>query len=421
MATKPNPETLLRFDGVELSAPKMREDGTMELEGLVVKPGVQLYRLPGGDIRRELITADELHDEASLATLRRLPLTMRHPPGNRVTPQNVSFHQVGDTSDLTEVMADGHVKIKIIARADRALKAISDGVQGLSAAYLLERLELTSGVDPEFGPFDAIQRGRRYNSVGLVELGRAGRSVRVRADESDAGVMTTADEPDNTPSQTPLILWPKDDPMNLIAMLATLLASELARGDAGMHANLTTAKDEAEKQAKELGLETTRADEAEKALGLSATEVQEKEGEITILKKNAVDAEKLRADSAETPEQKLAWFDERHTLLDLAKTHGVKGELSKLTNKAIQLEVVKSSGIELRGDEDEGYIRGMFKMMSETSKAAPDPRYIGESKPGSKPEDDPTRADENNTPLSIDPAGDAQRASFEANKKRLHG
>lgn len=416
---KPSPDTLLRFDSIELSAPILREDGTLEMEGLVVKPGVQLYRLPGGDIRRELIPKEELHDEASLATLRRLPLTMRHPPGNRITPQNVQFFQVGDTSDLTEVMPDDHVKIRIIARADRALKAIESGIRGLSAAYVLERLELTSGVHEEFGAYDAIQRGRRYNSVGLVELGRAGRSVRVRADEADAGIMVPADEPDTQPPQTPLILWPKDEPMNLVSIIAALLASELARGDSNMFANLTTAKGEAEKQANELAGEKIRADEAETALKGANGKVHERDGKITVLMKNAADAEQTRADEAESPEQRLAWFDERKTLLDLASSKGVKGDLSKLDNKAIQLEVVKTAGIELRGDEDEGYIRGMFKMMSETTKQAPDPRYKGVPVTPAKPG---VRADEGDEkPLSIDPAGDAQQAAFNENKKRLQG
>jgi hypothetical protein len=168
------------FSGPLLS-PVMREDGTLLMSGRVAKPGILPYRQADGSIRRELVLAEDLHNEDSLATLGRAPVTLTH-PAEMVTPDSVGDVGVGDVDGEVVVEKEGgFVTVKLAARRRDAIDAVMAGTQELSPGYLV-RLEETSGDHPVFGRFDAIQRDRRYNHLAIVDRARAGPSVRLRTD-----------------------------------------------------------------------------------------------------------------------------------------------------------------------------------------------------------------------------------------------
>src|SRR5690554_4231057 len=176
--------TVARYDRAALKSFVKTDEGYLLVEGYASRPGILQYIQPDGTARRELVPADELAKTDSLATLARKPVTLDHPDGF-VTPENVADHQVGDVSESIEIEEmNGFVKIRMAVRKADAIEAINNGVRELSVGYTTE-IEETSGVDPVFGRYDAIQRNRRYNHVAIVPRGRAGSEVGLRADSAD--------------------------------------------------------------------------------------------------------------------------------------------------------------------------------------------------------------------------------------------
>lgn len=176
-----------RFDSASLRTVVRTDEGYLLVEGFASRPGILEYTNPDGSTRRELVPEDELSRTDSLATLARKPVTLGHPEGEFVSPENVEKYQVGDVAESIEIEElNGFVKIRMAIRKKDAIDAVEKGTRELSVGYTVD-LEKTPGEHPVYGRYDAIQRNRRYNHVAIVPAGRAGTAVGLRADDSDAG------------------------------------------------------------------------------------------------------------------------------------------------------------------------------------------------------------------------------------------
>ena len=196
---------VMRYDALgELMPAHRRPDGTLFFEGRPAKVGILEYRDASGKVTREFVPASTLFSEDAMSTLGRAPLTLAHPSGGRVTPDNIDEVLVGDTD--SDVVAErtaegGFVRVKGAVRRRDALDAIAEGVHELSVGYL-------ATVDPTPGewmgrPYDAVQKTRLANHIAIVPQGRAGSDVALRADSQDA-IMIGAARPqeDRMPAQT---------------------------------------------------------------------------------------------------------------------------------------------------------------------------------------------------------------------------
>ena len=182
--------TVTRYDVAELGSIETTPQGFLRAPAFLTRAGVLDYRRPDGSVRRELRPPSAVFDAQSLATLAAAPLTDLH-PAEMVSPKNFRRLAIGHVSD--EVKQDGqHVAARVTVQDADAIAAVQAGERReLSCGYTCD-LDETPGTyrraDGTVEHYDAVQRNIKYNHVGIgpKNWGRAGSSVALRLDSSDA-------------------------------------------------------------------------------------------------------------------------------------------------------------------------------------------------------------------------------------------
>jgi hypothetical protein len=172
-----------RLDLGELRPMTRRGDGTVRVQAHLTRCGVFPYLQPDGTIRRELRPRDEVMDPESLASFAGVPVTNDHPP-EMVDSKNARKYAVGSLQG-TPIPDDDHVRGDLSVYDGETIGQMDSGSRRqVSLGYTCD-LEETPGVDPVYGPYDAIQRNIRGNHVALVTTARAGGTARVRLDAAE--------------------------------------------------------------------------------------------------------------------------------------------------------------------------------------------------------------------------------------------
>lgn len=193
-------DEVTRYDAAGRLSKAVRTDaGWLRAPATVTRVGVLTYRQKDGTIRRELRLPEEVLKAESLASLATVPVTREHPatPSGLLDAATAKQFAVGHTGERVDT-ADGKVNTSIVLTDPEAIGDVERGErEQLSAGYRL-RLDMTPGVHPEFGPYDAVQRDIRYNHVALTRAGRAGPEVRLHLD-SDAIEVADEQREDSAP------------------------------------------------------------------------------------------------------------------------------------------------------------------------------------------------------------------------------
>lgn len=172
-----------RLDSGRLAKAKRTPQGGIRADGTIAIAKVLEYRNTDGSIRREWFPESEAKREDSLATLEVAAVTMRH-PREMVTARNYRDYNVGLIR--APRFADGAQHAEIVVQDAEQLDAIeADGAE-LSAGYHCDLVE-KPGVTPDGEPYDAIQKNRVYNHVGIGPIGwaRAGAGAALHLDGHD--------------------------------------------------------------------------------------------------------------------------------------------------------------------------------------------------------------------------------------------
>lgn len=228
--------------------------GGLVLDAALTRTGIFTYIGHGGKEIRELRPEAEVFRADSIASLRDLPVTDRHPP-RAVTPQNARQYRRGHVS--------GEAK-----REDSKISAqlVLDDAELIAAVERRDRTEVSCGYtcDTDETPgvfegkaYDRVQKNIVYNHVAIVERGRAGSEVRLRLDAAgDAEIDEAPTAPaQKAPNMKTIRIDGVDYPLNTPAEIDAMTAA---------HARVEKARsDEAAKVAKERETQTARADAAE--------------------------------------------------------------------------------------------------------------------------------------------------------------
>lgn len=170
--------TQLRHDRTQLQRVKRTDDGYLTGESIVTRTGVFEYLNEDGTIRRELRHPDDVFDEASLETLRMLPMTDLH-PDEEVNSENVDRLGVGTTGENYKI--DGTtIRIPINVTHKRGIDSVDAGRRQLSLGYRVRIEEMPGEYNGQ--PYDVRQRDIRYNHLALVDRARAGDQARINLD-----------------------------------------------------------------------------------------------------------------------------------------------------------------------------------------------------------------------------------------------
>jgi len=163
---------------------KMKKDSAGFLSGSapVAKVGIMSYLMADGSVLRELVPAETLFDEDSMASLRLKPVTDSHPSERQVNSDNAGITQVGYTGEI--IAQDGHfLTSNMVITDQRAIDSVNGGKQELSPGYQAELVFQKGTFNGD--KYDAIQIGRKYNHLAIVDNARGGADIRLLLDSKD--------------------------------------------------------------------------------------------------------------------------------------------------------------------------------------------------------------------------------------------
>lgn len=176
-----------RVDQGSLRKPSRTPQGFLRVDGYASRVGVFEYLNDDGSTRRELRLPEEVFRADALAGFEGAPLTDGHPPV-MVTSDNVKTYERGTVT--SGARRDGDFVVTSIVIKDPALiRKVERGDTGLSVGYSID-LEEKSGVHPQFGRYDAIQRNLVINHLAAGVHPRAGKDARIRMDGVTAAQRT---------------------------------------------------------------------------------------------------------------------------------------------------------------------------------------------------------------------------------------
>lgn len=179
----------VRFDAGTLGEARKTPQGGLAIPAHLTRAGVFTYYRDGKAIR-EWRPMAEVARPATLDSLRNAPLTVRHPRGGAVTPDNYRGLSVGHVGADVKMDAD-KTAATVFVQDKAGLDAIANGWRDLSCGYTCDT-DNTPGVVPEGEPdagkqYDRVQRNILYNHNAIVPHGRAG-TARLHLDAADNAV-----------------------------------------------------------------------------------------------------------------------------------------------------------------------------------------------------------------------------------------
>lgn len=322
-----------RQDTGELREPKRTREGYLYVEARIARPGIYIYGDGVGGEIRELIPRSVLAAPASLDSMKLKPITVNHPDVD-VDSSNHKSLSVGDVGNEYRVDEDGRPIFPMYVKAKEAVDAIEAGVQEVSPGYMA-RVDFTPGVDPEFGPYDAVQVERGpYNHLAIVPAGRGGEGVRLRADAARQ-IRRVDDKPTKGKIMT--------------------LEEAIAAG-------IVVLKIDHDNTVAELSILKTDAAEAVAKVDTLTVEKAALQSTVDAIPSDA-DAAKARID----------WFGERAEIVAAAGVAGIEdAEIVKTDNAALKKATVLKVKTDANQDGDPSYFDAAFDMLKGDLRAKAD-------------------------------------------------
>lgn len=330
-----------RFDRAEIGELRpaaTSQEGFLLVDVYIAKPGVLTYRDISGQEWRELITADELHRADSLATLVGKPVTLEHPDDD-VDPDNADRHSKGAIGENITVMQDGRVRIVYMVQKRDAISEIQTGRKREASPGYVCDIDNTPGVHPEFGPYDRVQKNRRYNHGAICSRARGGPEIHLRYD-SDAAMVAHNDSKDDDM-----------DPKLVAALIAALSVQGFSRQDAeGEAAKMADMMEENKKLKADNEAMKAKLDKFEAASAKKDEEGDEEEPGMS--KKDALEFARQYAADRRALESVASRFD------SVDVTAGALAD-----NEALRKAIVLAANPNARKDGTPDYYAAAFDMI----------------------------------------------------------
>ncbi len=173
-----------RCDVSKLKSPFIDHRGYLRADALLARTGIQEYQMTDGSIRRELRPKEEVLKKDSVKSLLGAVVTNDHPPVP-LDSKNTRSYAVGHLDGEPEEIDDCYLKDGMTIYDQSTIDDVmTRGKQQISMGYHCD-IEMSPGVDPQFGAYDAIQRNIGHNHAAIVKDGRAGPVVKIKMDSVD--------------------------------------------------------------------------------------------------------------------------------------------------------------------------------------------------------------------------------------------
>lgn len=168
-----------------------RPDGFLTVDVPITRPGVFPYQRNDGTIQMEAKLPEEIFSDLTITSARAKPVTDQHPP-EPVTLENINRYSRG-MSHTDSRVENGMLKVSVTITDQALIERVRSGDQReISIGFLSDVIEEPGSYQGE--AYQYAQRNIDINHIAVVERGRAGSQVSIRAD-SDAWQIDETDPP----------------------------------------------------------------------------------------------------------------------------------------------------------------------------------------------------------------------------------
>lgn len=184
---------LQRYDKAYIKDYAETPEGYLTVTVPITRPGVFPYQRQDGTVQMEAKLPKDIFSDRVLYTARSKPVTDGHPT-EPVTIDNYQTYAKG-MSHTDSRVEDLKVYISLTVTDKDLIQKIFDGQNEISIGFM-------SDVVAESGTYDGqnyeyVQRNIEINHIAVVDKGRAGPEVAIRAD-SDAWQLDSQDKPEGS-------------------------------------------------------------------------------------------------------------------------------------------------------------------------------------------------------------------------------
>lgn len=173
-----------RYDKMLITDSMLKKDsaGFLTVTAPITRPGVFPYQRADGNVQMEAKLPEDVFSNLAIYSARAKPVTDGH-PNEAVTVHNISRYQKGMTHTDSRIEDYMLVVSMTITDADLMDRIFSGEQSEISIGFMSDIVEQRGTYQGE--EYGYVQRNIEINHVAIVDQGRAGPKVAIRAD-SDA-------------------------------------------------------------------------------------------------------------------------------------------------------------------------------------------------------------------------------------------
>ena len=328
---------LQRYDTSYIKDYSETPEGYLTVHVPITRPGVFPYQRHDGTVQMEAKLPEEIFNDRVIFSARSKPVTDEH-PNEPVTIENYQKYAKG-MSHTDSRIEDLKVYVSLTITDRELIRKIHDGKNEISIGFMSDVVAESGTYAGE--SYEYVQRNIEINHIAIVDKGRAGPEVAIRAD-SDAWQVDGADKNNKEGSQT--------------KMAKVKIKDTEYEVDDAVKAHITAL----EKKAAEKEQKGDSADALVGRIDALEAKLEAKDAELEAAKQKVLSEDELNAK-----------VEERVLLLDSAKPLlGDSFDFTGKTDREIKEAVIATTKQDFKGDgKSDDYINAFFDAMVEQVQA----------------------------------------------------
>ncbi|KOY81566.1 DUF2213 domain-containing protein [Lysinibacillus macroides] len=184
---------LQRYDRSLINDYAETSEGYLTVRVPITRPGVFPYARQDGTVQMEAKLPDEIFSDLTIRSARSKPITDEH-PREPVTLDNYQTYAKGMSHTDVQV-EDLKLYVSLTITDKDLIQKVHDGKREISIGFMSDVIAESGSYNGQ--PYEYVQRNIEINHIAIVEQGRAGPEVAIRAD-SDAWQIDSGDNKGGT-------------------------------------------------------------------------------------------------------------------------------------------------------------------------------------------------------------------------------
>jgi len=177
-------KNLIFHDSSRISKTTFTDEGFLKTDAIITRAGVYQYKLNDGRVVNQFRPPSEVFSDATITSMKMLPITNEHPPQKLVNSRTAKALSVGHLGETIVNENNRNMWITMLVTDSQSIEEVKGGKRQLSAGYTADLVE-ENGVF-EGQSYTHVQKNIRGNHVAIVQNGRMGDIASITLDGSDA-------------------------------------------------------------------------------------------------------------------------------------------------------------------------------------------------------------------------------------------